>query len=221
MAVGPQWEVGTLKYYSYLMETNGAAPTRLQGPWNPYDPNCPTRQLLDVIGDRWTVLIVGALEERTRRFSELRAMIEAFHAEGIKVWVDVVFNAAGGGDITPPTVSAVTPVNGAGGVAITSGVTATFTETMTASTVASNTFELRDVSGALVPATVIYNVATRTVTLQPTAALGNSTIYTATVKGGAVDPRVKDAAGNPMASNASWSFTTVQGADTTPPAQTC
>jgi len=64
-----------LKYYSYLMETNGAAPTRLQGPWNPYDPNCPTRQLLDVIGDRWTVLIVGALEERTRRFSELRALI--------------------------------------------------------------------------------------------------------------------------------------------------
>ena len=99
-------------------------------------------------------------------------------------WVDVVFNAAGGGDITPPTVSAVTPVNGAGGVAITSGVTATFTETMTASTVASNTFELRDASGALVPATVTYNAATRTATLQPTAALGNSTIYTATVKGG-------------------------------------
>jgi DNA-binding HxlR family transcriptional regulator len=57
------------------METNGAALTRLRGPWDPYDPSCPTRQLLDVIGDRWTVLIVGALEGRTRRFSELRAIV--------------------------------------------------------------------------------------------------------------------------------------------------
>jgi DNA-binding HxlR family transcriptional regulator len=39
---------------------------------------CPSRVLLDRIGDRWTVLIVGSLGERGRmRFSELRNRIGA------------------------------------------------------------------------------------------------------------------------------------------------
>lgn len=37
-----------------------------------YDPGCPGRLVLDRIGDRWTVLIVGILEGGTKRFSELR-----------------------------------------------------------------------------------------------------------------------------------------------------
>jgi len=37
-----------------------------------YDPGCPGRLVLDRIGDRWTVLIVGVLEEGTKRFSEVR-----------------------------------------------------------------------------------------------------------------------------------------------------
>lgn len=44
--------------------------------WNPYDRNCPTRQLLDRIGDRWTVLVVGSLADGPRRFSELAAAID-------------------------------------------------------------------------------------------------------------------------------------------------
>lgn len=40
--------------------------------WNPYDRNCPTRKLLDRIGDRWTVLTVGALWDGPLRFSEAR-----------------------------------------------------------------------------------------------------------------------------------------------------
>ena len=39
--------------------------------WDPYSRDCPTRQTLDRIGDRWTVLIVGALSEGPLRFSEL------------------------------------------------------------------------------------------------------------------------------------------------------
>lgn len=31
--------------------------------WNPYDRNCPSRRLLDRIGDRWTVLVVGTLSD--------------------------------------------------------------------------------------------------------------------------------------------------------------
>ncbi len=39
---------------------------------NVFHPACPTRQVLDLIGDRWTVLIVLALTEQTMRFTELR-----------------------------------------------------------------------------------------------------------------------------------------------------
>jgi len=37
-----------------------------------YAPGCPGRLVLDRIGDRWTVLIVGVLEHGTKRFSEVR-----------------------------------------------------------------------------------------------------------------------------------------------------
>jgi DNA-binding HxlR family transcriptional regulator len=50
------------------------AETVLHG--SPYHADCPTRHILDRIGDRWTVLIVGALWDRTARFSELRRRIE-------------------------------------------------------------------------------------------------------------------------------------------------
>jgi DNA-binding HxlR family transcriptional regulator len=39
---------------------------------NPYAADCPTRRALDRIGDKWSVLIVGRLTERTHRFAELR-----------------------------------------------------------------------------------------------------------------------------------------------------
>src|SRR5262249_58349100 len=55
-----------------------------------------------------------------------------------------------------------------------------------------------------------------TATLNPTTALSAGATYTATVHGGAADPRVKDAAGNALAASVVWSFT-VQPADTTPP----
>jgi DNA-binding HxlR family transcriptional regulator len=43
--------------------------------WNVYNEHCPTRIVLDRIADKWTVLIVGALEDRTKRFGELRREI--------------------------------------------------------------------------------------------------------------------------------------------------
>jgi DNA-binding HxlR family transcriptional regulator len=45
-------------------------------PGNPYDADCPTRRILDRIGDRWTVLIIGVLGDGDARFSELRRHIE-------------------------------------------------------------------------------------------------------------------------------------------------
>jgi DNA-binding HxlR family transcriptional regulator len=43
---------------------------------NPYREGCPTRRILDRVGDRWTVLVVGALGEQSRRFSELLRRVE-------------------------------------------------------------------------------------------------------------------------------------------------
>jgi DNA-binding HxlR family transcriptional regulator len=44
--------------------------------YNVYAAQCPTRQALDRIADKWTALIVGLLGERTHRFGELRRGIE-------------------------------------------------------------------------------------------------------------------------------------------------
>jgi DNA-binding HxlR family transcriptional regulator len=43
---------------------------------DPYDAGCATRRILDRIGDRWTVLVVGVLGEGDARFSELRRRIQ-------------------------------------------------------------------------------------------------------------------------------------------------
>jgi DNA-binding HxlR family transcriptional regulator len=37
-----------------------------------YARDCPSRVVLDRIGDRWTALIVGMLEDGPRRFGEIR-----------------------------------------------------------------------------------------------------------------------------------------------------
>jgi DNA-binding HxlR family transcriptional regulator len=43
---------------------------------DPYRQSCPTRRVLDRIGDRWTVLVIGALAEGTLRFSEVARRVE-------------------------------------------------------------------------------------------------------------------------------------------------
>lgn len=44
--------------------------------YDPYQKDCPSRRTLDRIGDRWTILVVGVLAERTHRYSELQRRIE-------------------------------------------------------------------------------------------------------------------------------------------------
>ena len=63
---------------------------------------------------------------------------------------------------------------------------------------------------------VSYAAATQTATLTPSAPLATLSTYTATLKGGATDPRVKDVAGNALAGDVSWSFTTTAGDVTAP-----
>src|SRR5207253_257977 len=70
----------------------------------------------------------------------------------------------------------------------------------------------------LVAANVSYNTTSKTATLVPKAALGLSSTYTVKIKGGATEPRVKDVAGNALAANVTWSFTT---AAAPPPPPSC
>jgi hypothetical protein len=141
---------------------------------------------------------------------------QTFNAENY--WVDVVFETSLAPDTTPPTVTSTTPAGGAGGVSIDANITATFNENMDPATIGSSTFELRNSVNALVPAAVTYDGATRTATLNPTDSLALSATYTATVRGGAADPRAKDLAGNALAANHTWSFTT---SATPPPPDSC
>jgi Domain of unknown function (DUF4082)/Bacterial Ig-like domain len=123
-------------------------------------------------------------------------------------WVDVVFTTSGPADTTPPTVTATTPTNGATGVALASSVTALFSEPIDPATVNTGTFELRTPSNALVAGTMSYDAATRGAAFTPSAPLSATTTYTAVLRGGATDPRIKDVAGNPLSTTVTWSFTT-------------
>ena len=122
------------------------------------------------------------------------------------VWLLLVSACGGGGsgggsgDTSAPTVSSVTPANNATAVAINTAVNATFSETMSAATLTATSFTLSG-SGGAVAGSVGYSGLTATFT--PTNALDTNTSYTATVTTAA-----KDVAGNSLASNYAWSFTT-------------
>ena len=124
--------------------------------------------------------------------------------QGSNYWVDVVFLRTLPPDTTAPTVVSVTPASAATGVGASANVRAVMSEALDPASVTATSFELRDSGGALVPAAV--SVSGATATLDPSAALTDSTTYTATLKGGPAG--VKDQAGNPLAADYSWSFTT-------------
>ncbi|MEI9808760.1 MAG: Ig-like domain-containing protein [Bacteroidota bacterium] len=75
-------------------------------------------------------------------------------------------------DVTSPTVSPVSPLNGATGVSVSTTVSALFSETMNAATITLSNVELRNAANALVTATVTYNASAKTVTLTPAGFAG-------------------------------------------------
>ena len=128
-------------------------------------------------------------------------------------WVDVVFQTGLGPDVTPPTVSSVVPGSGATGVSLSSMIRANFSEAIAPATVNASTFDVRDANGTPLTGTVAYDAGARSAIFTTTAGLLAQSVYTATVKGD-VDG-VHDLAGNALASDVVWSFTT---GTPTPPA---
>ncbi|MEF7616706.1 N,N-dimethylformamidase beta subunit family domain-containing protein [Aquincola sp. MAHUQ-54] len=147
----------------------------------------------------WTPTATGSATLRSR------AVDDSGNVQVPGAGVTVSVQAA---DVTPPTITAVSPGVNATNVSRTTNVTVTFSEAMTASTITATTIELFNPSGAKVSATVTYNASTRTATLNPASTLAAQARYTARVRGGSTDPRVKDAAGNALQSTATWSFRT-------------
>ncbi|MGH7724670.1 MAG: N,N-dimethylformamidase beta subunit family domain-containing protein [Candidatus Eiseniibacteriota bacterium] len=123
-------------------------------------------------------------------------------------WVDVRFETETGPDETPPSVTGISPGNNAVGVAVGANVVATFNEVLDALTVDGTTVELRDPLNALVPTALTWSSAAKTITIDPVSLLDYSTQYTARLKGGVADPRLKDLAGNALGADFNWSFTT-------------
>jgi hypothetical protein len=112
-------------------------------------------------------------------------------------------------DTAAPTVTGTTPAAGATGVSVFAPVSASFSDALDPASVSGSTFSLRNTAtGATVAATVRYDAATRSATLTPSAALTAASSYTATLRGGTAEPRIKDVAGNALDSSRSWSFTT-------------
>ncbi len=122
-------------------------------------------------------------------------------------WVDVVFDD-GLADTTPPVVTARTPAPGAVLVPTNSLVTVTFDEDLDPLTVSTATIELRDAFATAQAANVNYDALARRATLAPVALLAADATYTVVVHGGLSGPRVADLAGNVLAADATWSFTT-------------
>jgi hypothetical protein len=103
-------------------------------------------------------------------------------------------------DLVNPTVTAATPAPGAQRIGVAgTKLTVSFSEDIDPASITSASFYLdHGASG-----TVSYDPATRSATLTPDAPLAYTTTYTATVSTG-----VTDLAGNGLASNYTWSFST-------------
>jgi uncharacterized protein (TIGR03437 family) len=110
------------------------------------------------------------------------------------------FSTGAGPNSTLPTVGSTVPGSGALDVPIGNALTATFSEALNPLTVNTATFSLKQGSTPI-PGTVRY--AGLTATFTPLGNLAPNTLFTATITTG-----VTDLAGNALASNFIWSFTT-------------
>ena len=125
-------------------------------------------------------------------------------AAGNHVWT---FTTGASSDNIAPTVTSVSPPDASIGVCLTRAASATFSEPMDAATIDTTSFVVTD-NGVAVAGTVRYDTPSRVASFVPTNAAGfaPSRSFVATVKSGAAG--VKDLAGNPLASDRTWGFST-------------
>ena len=106
-------------------------------------------------------------------------------------------------DINPPTVIITSPTNTATDVALNQTVNATFSEALDPLTVITPNFTMIGPGGTAVTGTIAYVAASKIASFTPTSNLTPNTTYTNTVTVG-----FRDLAGNRLATNYVWTFTT-------------
>ena len=122
-----------------------------------------------------------------------------------KVWT---FTTSALADTTPPTVVSVNPLDASTAICINKTVNATFSEAIDPLTLTTATMKLAPSSdlNATVTAVVSYDAVNFIASINPSANLAPSTLYTATALGGTSG--AKDLAGNALVSDKVWQFTT-------------
>jgi hypothetical protein len=119
-----------------------------------------------------------------------------------------VFGTAAGAESTPPAINSRSPAAGATGVVLNARVTMSFSEPMDAASVQGAFMLMR--GAAVVPGRLEY--IGQAAVFTPEAPLAPQTTYVATLRSAA-----SDLAGNGLAADDAWTFTTGAAADTTPP----
>jgi len=127
------------------------------------------------------------------------------------------FTTGASADVTAPVVLSNDPAGAASGVAISNTIKVTFSEAMDPATITTANFAVTGPGTALVVGTVAFDASNNTATFTrikhlttpvdshptPVSYLEPGTTYTATLTTGA-----RDMAGNALANNQVWSFTT-------------
>ncbi len=106
-------------------------------------------------------------------------------------------------DAASPGVHSTVPFNSANGVPVSQTIAVTFSEAMNPATITTSTFTLIGPDAIPVTGTVAYDLSSHIATFAPESPLAANTFYGATVTTGA-----EDLAGNALASDIVWSFTT-------------
>ncbi len=127
-------------------------------------------------------------------------------------WVDVVFSSNVGPDLTPPSISSVSPSQMQQKSYTTTSITAVFSEPLSTASVTSANAYIRAGSTSI-PALVSYTAGSNSILLTPSFALSAETQYTVTLKGGTGG--ISDVADNVMTADYVWNFTTAAPVSTT------
>ena len=121
------------------------------------------------------------------------------------------FTTAAVVNTAPPSVVSTIPVNAATGVPVDQVVSLAFSEAMNAATISPATFTVTGPGKTAVMGNVTYTAQGSVAKFTPDTLLAYSTTYTATVTTGATN-----LAGNALANNYVWTFTTGAAPDTPP-----
>lgn len=127
------------------------------------------------------------------------------YGNGYNYWVDVNFNTSLSPDTTAPVIEIVSPVDGQTNVTVNTTVETEFNSLISTSSVNSSSVQLKDAGNNTIPVTI--HAVQDYIKLTPLSPLDYSSTYTVTIKGG--PGGVTDLAGNALASDSVWSFTTI------------